>query len=171
MAPATAWGRYLSVHEGPQNISTRPMLQALKPGMICSNEPGYYKTGEYGIRIENLVVVSDGRGYPWRRAQDDGVRDHHAGADRPQSGRADIADRAEDDWLNAYHARVRAAVAAALDEDDSPGSKRPPGRSDSDNSPRHSVFYTSRRSYGSSFNQYRTAAKDCARWMRSRGEA
>ncbi|HUJ02057.1 MAG TPA: M24B family metallopeptidase, partial [Rhizomicrobium sp.] len=52
-------GSYLSVHEGPQNISKRPILQTLKPGMICSNEPGYYKTGEYGIRIENLVVVRD----------------------------------------------------------------------------------------------------------------
>jgi Xaa-Pro aminopeptidase len=52
-------GSYLSVHEGPQNISKRPILQTLKPGMICSNEPGYYKAGEYGIRIENLIVVSD----------------------------------------------------------------------------------------------------------------
>src|SRR6266700_3970068 len=50
-------GSYLSVHEGPQSISSRGVGQALKPGMICSNEPGYYKAGEYGIRIENLVVV------------------------------------------------------------------------------------------------------------------
>src|SRR5438445_5406818 len=50
-------GSYLSVHEGPQSISSRGTAQALKAGMICSNEPGYYKTGEYGIRIENLVVV------------------------------------------------------------------------------------------------------------------
>jgi len=47
------------VHEGPQNISKKPVLQALKPGMVCSNEPGFYKTGEFGIRIENLVVVSE----------------------------------------------------------------------------------------------------------------
>ena len=52
-------GAYLSVHEGPQNISKRPITQTLKPGMICSNEPGYYKEGEYGIRIENLVVVGE----------------------------------------------------------------------------------------------------------------
>ncbi len=57
-------GSYLSVHEGPQNISKRPVTQSLKPGMICSNEPGYYKEGEYGIRIENLIVVTDARPYP-----------------------------------------------------------------------------------------------------------
>jgi Xaa-Pro aminopeptidase len=44
---------------GAASISPRGTMQALKPGMICSNEPGYYKTGEYGIRIENLVVVRD----------------------------------------------------------------------------------------------------------------
>ena len=51
-------GSYLSVHEGPQSISKRMIAQALMPGMICSNEPGYYKTGAFGIRIENLIVVT-----------------------------------------------------------------------------------------------------------------
>lgn len=50
-------GSYLSVHEGPQGISKRGTDVALKPGMILSNEPGYYKEGDYGIRIENLVRV------------------------------------------------------------------------------------------------------------------
>ena len=50
-------GCYLSVHEGPHNISKRPSDVALRPGMIVSNEPGYYKPGAYGIRIENLIVV------------------------------------------------------------------------------------------------------------------
>lgn len=50
-------GSYLSVHEGPQRISKRTGDAALKQGMILSNEPGYYKAGEYGIRIENLVAV------------------------------------------------------------------------------------------------------------------
>jgi Xaa-Pro aminopeptidase len=49
-------GSYLSVHEGPQSISKRGMAM-IEPGMIISNEPGYYKTGAYGIRIENLVLV------------------------------------------------------------------------------------------------------------------
>lgn len=49
-------GSFLSVHEGPQNISRRSTVP-LAAGMICSNEPGYYEKGEYGIRIENLVLV------------------------------------------------------------------------------------------------------------------
>ncbi|MEJ2015393.1 MAG: M24B family metallopeptidase, partial [Limibacillus sp.] len=52
-------GSYLSVHEGPQRISKVPNSVALKPGMILSNEPGYYKPGAYGIRIENLVTVAE----------------------------------------------------------------------------------------------------------------
>jgi Xaa-Pro aminopeptidase len=52
-------GSFLSVHEGPQKISKHVIDQALEPGMICSNEPGYYKAGEYGIRIENLVIVTE----------------------------------------------------------------------------------------------------------------
>ncbi len=54
-------GSYLGVHEGPQRISKLPNRVALEPGMIVSNEPGYYREGAYGIRIENLVaVVADG---------------------------------------------------------------------------------------------------------------
>lgn len=51
-------GSYLSVHEGPQRIAKLGSPVPLRPGMILSNEPGYYKTGAYGIRIENLIVVS-----------------------------------------------------------------------------------------------------------------
>ena len=50
-------GVYLGVHEGPHRISKAPNTVSLQPGMIVSNEPGYYKDGEYGIRIENLEVV------------------------------------------------------------------------------------------------------------------
>jgi Xaa-Pro aminopeptidase len=49
-------GSYLSVHEGPQRIA-KTGTTALQPGMILSNEPGYYKAGAYGIRIENLILV------------------------------------------------------------------------------------------------------------------
>ena len=52
-------GSFLYVHEGPQRISSAPSSIALQPGMIVSNEPGYYKAGEYGIRMENLVVVDE----------------------------------------------------------------------------------------------------------------
>ncbi len=51
-------GSFLGVHEGPQRIAKSASTVALRPGMILSNEPGYYKTGEYGIRLENLVVVT-----------------------------------------------------------------------------------------------------------------
>lgn len=50
-------GSFLSVHEGPQRITNRPDTVALQPGMILSNEPGCYIPGEFGVRIENLVVV------------------------------------------------------------------------------------------------------------------
>ena len=50
-------GSFLNVHEGPQRISKSPVGSALYPGMILSNEPGYYKPHNYGIRIENLVLV------------------------------------------------------------------------------------------------------------------
>jgi Xaa-Pro aminopeptidase len=52
-------GSYLGVHEGPQRIAKQPNTVALKPGMIVSNEPGYYKEGGYGIRIENLQFVTE----------------------------------------------------------------------------------------------------------------
>jgi Xaa-Pro aminopeptidase len=108
-------GSYLSVHEGPQNISKRPITQALLPGMICSNEPGYYKTGEYGIRIENLVVVTQAEAI--------------AGGERPMMAFETITlapiDRNliepglltenEKAWLNAYHARVRETIGPQLD--------------------------------------------------------
>ena len=51
-------GFALNVHEGPQNISPRPLPVALEEGMICSNEPGYYEEGSHGIRIENLLLVN-----------------------------------------------------------------------------------------------------------------
>ena len=52
-------GSYLGVHEGPQRISKAPSNVALRPGMIVSNEPGYYKEGAYGIRIETLQFVTE----------------------------------------------------------------------------------------------------------------
>jgi Xaa-Pro aminopeptidase len=110
-------GSYLSVHEGPQNISKRPVNQPLLPGMICSNEPGYYKTGEYGIRIENLVVVSEPKAMP------DGERPMMgfetitlAPIDLNLVGPGLLTD-GERIWLNAYHARVLETLRPLLDEE------------------------------------------------------
>ncbi len=113
-------GAYLGVHEGPQRIGKAAPGPALKPGMVVSNEPGYYKTGGYGIRIENLVIVQD--------------EDAPDGAEKPLLGFETITlapidlrlvDRAllteaEKDWLNAYHARVRDTLSPMIGEDTGP---------------------------------------------------
>lgn len=115
-------GSFLAVHEGPQRIAKASGGQAgtgqeLLPGMILSNEPGYYKTGEYGIRIENLVLVE---------------RRDIAGAEGEFYGfetltfapiAHDLVDAAllsdeERDWLNSYHTRVRSVLAPQLSGDD-----------------------------------------------------
>ncbi len=98
-------GSYLSVHEGPQRIS-KLGATPLEPGMILSDEPGYYYAGHWGIRIENLVVVEPRT---------------IAGAEREMYGfetltlapidlsliETKLLDGDEIAWLNAYHARVR----------------------------------------------------------------
>src|SRR6266540_6796209 len=109
-------GSYLSVHEGPARIS-KLGTTALKPGMILSNEPGYYKAGAYGIRIENLVLVV--RAAPV------------AGAEKPLNAFetltlapidrrlivAEMLTLEEAAWLDAYHARVFETLAPLLDTD------------------------------------------------------
>jgi hypothetical protein len=107
-------GSYLSVHEGPARISklgTTP----LKRGMILSNEPGYYKTDAYGIRIENLELV---------------IGTDISDAEKPVNAfetltlapidrrLIDVAmlSEAELDWLNKYHARVNREVRPHLDD-------------------------------------------------------
>jgi Xaa-Pro aminopeptidase len=108
-------GAYLSVHEGPQNISKKPVAQTLKPGMICSNEPGYYKTGEYGIRIENLVVVSEPEQIP---GGERGMMHFETITLAPidlELVEPSLLTNEERDWLNAYHARVRETLASQVD--------------------------------------------------------
>jgi Xaa-Pro aminopeptidase len=110
-------GSYLSVHEGPQRISKAPNAQPLLPGMIVSNEPGYYKTGAYGIRIENLIVVQPVDG----SQTGNGARETLcfetitlAPIDRHLVAR-DLLDCDEAAWLDAYHARVRATIGPLVD--------------------------------------------------------
>ena len=76
-------GSYLCVHEGPQRISKAGGGVALRPGMIVSNEPGYYKAGAYGIRIENLVVVEPREKPAGGERALLGFREPHALPDRP----------------------------------------------------------------------------------------
>jgi Xaa-Pro aminopeptidase len=108
-------GSYLGVHEGPQGISKRASGVALQPGMIVSNEPGYYKTGAYGIRIENLQVVTPD-------SQIDGGERSMLGfetltlapIDRNAIAR-ELLTEEEAAQLNAYHARVLATVGPLVD--------------------------------------------------------
>ncbi|GAB4355906.1 MAG: aminopeptidase P family protein [Oricola sp.] len=108
-------GSFLGVHEGPQNISRRGM-QVLLPGMIVSNEPGYYKAGSHGIRIENLVMVRPAE------VPDGGEIAMHSfetltlcPIDRRLVDPSLLTD-AELDWLNAYHARVRGEVSGLIED-------------------------------------------------------
>jgi Xaa-Pro aminopeptidase len=110
-------GSYLSVHEGPARINKTDRT-ALQPGMILSNEPGYYKPGHYGIRIENLLLIQDAK-----------IRD---GGERAMMSfetltlcpidrrlvKALLLSSEELDWLNAYHARVEREIGALLDGDE-----------------------------------------------------
>jgi Xaa-Pro aminopeptidase len=110
-------GSYLCVHEGPQSISKGGMV-ALEPGMIVSNEPGYYKKGAYGIRIENLALVTE----PEKVAGGE----HELMAFEtltlvPIDRRLIVPEMltaAELEWLNAYHARVRQQIALELGAED-----------------------------------------------------
>lgn len=109
-------GSYLGVHEGPQRISTLPSSVALQPGMILSIEPGYYRTGAYGIRIENLVAVAS--------------RETPPGGERALLGFDVLTvcpiDRrlidpglltpAERSWIDGYHERVQTTVGPLIDD-------------------------------------------------------
>jgi Xaa-Pro aminopeptidase len=115
-------GSFLAVHEGPQRIAPVTSSQSggdepLAAGMIISNEPGYYKTGEYGIRIENLVLVVD---------------KHIEGEEKEMLGFEtltfapidrrlivkEMLSREEIDWLNGYHAQVLAKIGPTLSGSD-----------------------------------------------------
>jgi len=107
-------GSYLSVHEGPARLSKLGTV-ALPHGMILSNEPGYYKTGAYGIRIENLVLVTEATPVP--------------GAEKPLNAfetltlapidrrliKVELLTPEEICWLDDYHARVAGTLAPLVD--------------------------------------------------------
>lgn len=107
-------GVYLGVHEGPQRISKTPSSVALRPGMIVSNEPGYYKEGGYGIRIENLQYVT--------------LPTDIKGGERPMLGFktltlapidkalivTDMLTVTELNYLNSYHQRVWEEIGSAV---------------------------------------------------------
>jgi Xaa-Pro aminopeptidase len=106
-------GSYLSVHEGPQSISRRGMT-VLEAGMIVSNEPGYYKQGAYGIRLENLLLVE-------AESPIDGGERAMLGFETLTLAPFDrrlvvpaLLSRPELAWLNAYHKRVLTEIGPEL---------------------------------------------------------
>ncbi len=106
-------GSFLGVHEGPASISKRGMVE-LEPGMILSNEPGYYREGEYGIRIENLVLVLPPE--PVGGGDREMLRFETltlAPIDR-RLVMPELLTEEERAWLDAYHAHVRAKLAPHL---------------------------------------------------------
>ncbi len=114
-------GVYLCVHEGPQRIS-RASDTALQPGMILSNEPGYYREGHFGIRIENLLVVQPAAPLPGSAKADSAAGRlafetlNFVPIDRSLIDRAMLAGP-EIEWLNAYHADCRVKMAPLLGPD------------------------------------------------------
>jgi Xaa-Pro aminopeptidase len=113
-------GSFLAVHEGPQRIAKPRGGQAgteqeLLAGMILSNEPGYYKTGEYGIRVENLVLV-ESREIPGMEGEWLGFETLTLAPIDKALIALDLLTPAEGEWLDAYHARVAQVVAPQLHE-------------------------------------------------------
>jgi Xaa-Pro aminopeptidase len=106
-------GSYLSVHEGPQRIA-KSGVTPLAPGMIISNEPGYYAPGRYGIRIENLVVVEERKIEGAERAMLGFETISLAPIDQRLIERK-LLDADEIAWLNGYHARVRKILSPMVD--------------------------------------------------------
>jgi Xaa-Pro aminopeptidase len=115
-------GAYLSVHEGPQRIA-QPFypggqsLEPLRAGMILSNEPGYYKAGEYGIRIENLVLVVE-RPLPGAEQAMLGFETLSFVPIERSLVEPALLTQVERDWLNRYHQRVVEVVGPQLERDD-----------------------------------------------------
>ncbi len=106
-------GTYLGVHEGPQSVAKKAPWVPLQAGMILSNEPGYYVEGEYGIRIENLVVVRD--------SETDGMLEFETLTLAPIDRRlvdTSLMTQAELDWLNGYHETVWQTLSPLLSESD-----------------------------------------------------
>jgi Xaa-Pro aminopeptidase len=110
-------GVYLSVHEGPQRLS-RISDVPLEPGMILSNEPGYYREGAFGIRVENLILVEEAPPVP-------------GGDDRPMLAFRtltwvpfdrrlvvkEILSEVERNWADSYHAAVLEKIAPRIEGD------------------------------------------------------
>ena len=109
-------GSYMNVHEGPQGIHRRAM-EPLQPGMIISNEPGYYVEGEYGIRIENLVIVTEAKDIGGNIETHSFENITWAPIDKRLID-VSLLTQNELEWLNHYHAKVFEKISPHLEGDD-----------------------------------------------------
>lgn len=109
-------GTYLGVHEGPQGISKRGQGEELAAGMVVSNEPGYYKTGAYGIRIENLITVVNVPAPKGAELQMLGFEPLTLAPIDNALIDTNLLSQTERAWINAYHAQVAKQLAPGLDE-------------------------------------------------------
>ena len=107
-------GSYLSVHEGPVSLSRAAKAVPVAAGMILSDEPGFYAPGQYGIRLENLLLVQPAdlpaATKPFLRFETLTL----APFDRRLIGR-DLLTAEETAWIDSYHARVNAEIGPHLD--------------------------------------------------------
>ncbi len=110
-------GVFLGVHEGPQRISKAPNTIALRPGMIVSNEPGYYKTGEYGIRIENLQYVTQAEDISGGERKMLGFKNLTLAPIHRDLIVTDMLSPAERAYMDAYHAGVWDTLSPLVDAD------------------------------------------------------
>ncbi len=108
-------GAYLSVHEGPQSISPRGKDTPLEPGMVLSNEPGYYKENSFGIRFENLMVVADDT----QKTDERPMLSFHTLSLFPLDlSLIDTARLTSDEiaWIDSYHTTIRETLLPLLDK-------------------------------------------------------
>lgn len=117
-------GSYLCVHEGPQRLSPSGTDTPLQPGMLLSNEPGYYRVGEFGIRLENIILVT-----PWTGEADDGQDflcfDNLTFVPfQRELIKKTLLSKDELKWLNDYHQLVFDTLSPYLDADEKEWLKR-----------------------------------------------
>ncbi|MDC7240001.1 MAG: M24 family metallopeptidase, partial [Spirochaetales bacterium] len=110
-------GYILNVHEGPQKISPHPIDEALLPGMVSSNEPGIYREGVHGIRIENLILTAE-----WDECPEGaGFLNFETLTLCPYDPSLidlSLLDSGEKEWINNYHAMVLERISPLLNEEE-----------------------------------------------------
>lgn len=109
-------GSYLNVHEGPHQIRMNHVPTPLRPGMVVTNEPGIYRAGKHGVRIENMMVVAEARETDFGKFYRFDIVTLCPIDTRPIVREMMTTD--ELDWLNGYHQRVYEALAPHLDEEE-----------------------------------------------------